>query len=61
MLRASKGGPVQALTALACVALLFKLLIGLYINQTTFEQQPAGEGQRQKETQLGGLSSLQRH
>jgi len=57
VLRASKGGPVQALTALACVALLLKLLIGFYIHQTTFEQQPAGEGQGQKGTQLGGLSS----
>ena len=46
---------MQALTALACVALLLKLLIGFYIHQTTFE--PANEGQGQKETQLGGLSS----
>jgi hypothetical protein len=59
VLRASKGGPVQALTALACVALLLKLLIGFYIHQADFEQQPAdeGQGQGQKETQLGGLSS----
>ena len=41
VLRASKGGPVQALTWLACVALFLKFLIGFYIHQTTFDQQPA--------------------
>ena len=39
VLRSNKGGPVQVLTALACVSLLFKLFIGNYINRTTFREQ----------------------
>ena len=47
LLRADPGGPVQGLTALACVAWLFKQMIGWYIVDTDFkapldryEQQP---------------------
>jgi len=36
LLRADPGGPVQGLTALACVAWLFKLIIGIYIVNTDF-------------------------
>ena len=37
LLRADPGGPVQGLTALACVAWLFKYLIGRYIAETDFK------------------------
>ena len=44
-LRASKGGPIQALTALVVIALLAKLGIGHYIYQTDFKGPGAEENQ----------------
>ena len=50
VVRATHGGmPVQAVTALACVALLFKYAIGYFISETTFAQ--AGPLSEQEEKQ----------
>ena len=52
VVRATQGGmPVQAVTALACVALFFKYAIGAYICDTTFAQ--AGPLSEQEEKQQG--------
>jgi len=52
LLRADPGGPVQGLTALACVAWLFKIIIGSYIAfyfKAPLESFKAGEQQQPAE------------
>ena len=49
-LRANQGSPVQALTALACLGLLFKHLLGLYIHRAEFNQ--PGQSAQSSDTSL---------
>jgi hypothetical protein len=57
LLRANPGGPVQGLTALACVACLFKLLIGIYI--AFYFKAPLAETDEQKQQRPKGLQEQQ--